>query len=131
MLEAAEQNDLEIRSSALTPEARAFSTRQYYMLAMLLSGPALMALRRAPRGAGLEAWRQLFKRYERATHSRVHSLLQMILRPEPFGQDARAFEVSLVAWEERVARWESMTADVLNTALRDKCCWSSRRLLYE
>ena len=68
--------------------------KMFYSLTMLLQGPPLLLLKRVERGYGLEAWRQLMERKEGANASRLHHMLQSIMRPRAFPQDSGGFEVA-------------------------------------
>jgi len=116
--ETAERHATPVLNAALTPEARGFSTQLYYVLAMLLHGSALVTLKRVDRGQGLEAWRCLCQRYDRPAAGRVHALLQEILHPKAFPADAAGFETALGTWEQKVAKWEALSADILNDAIK-------------
>ena len=64
-MEDSERVPTAISNDRLTSEARAFSAKLYFILAMLLKSTALVILKRVPRAHGLEAWRQLVQRYEK------------------------------------------------------------------
>ena len=81
------------------------------MLAMTLQGPALLQLKRVDRNNGLETWRLLCQRYEGASAGRLHALLQRVMRPDPFPQDARGFEQALESWELLGGHGEEVGAD--------------------
>ena len=70
------------------------------------------------RGNGFEAWRLLVERYEGANASRLHHMLQSIMRPKTFPQDSGGFEVALNEWEHLVQRWEVLANDILNDAVK-------------
>jgi hypothetical protein len=78
----------------------------------------MLELRRCERGNGLECWRFLCQRYEQATTSRLAAMLNSILRPTLFAQDALGFETALKDWELQVSKWESMASDLLNDAVK-------------
>ena len=101
-MDSVEALTAEVRNDALGDNARTFSTPFYYILAMLLGGPAMVTKRRVQRGAGLEAWRQLVVRYEKPAAGRVHALLQEILHPKQLPATAMEFETSLGEWEGAV-----------------------------
>ena len=93
-------------------EGVAASKRVYFILAKLLKGTALLILKQVEKGNGLECWRHLNMRYEGVTDNRLHVMLQGILRPTPFPQDARGFETSLSSWDGSFLRsdgrrWQS------------------------
>ena len=94
-MDGAEAHATEVRNIDLGTKVREFSTQLYFILAMLLDGPAMVTVKRVPRAAGLEAWRQLVGRYEKPVAGRVHALLQEILHPRPFPQSSMEFETSL------------------------------------
>ena len=57
-------------------------------------------------------------RYEGANASRLHHILQSIMRPKSFPQDSGGFEVALNEWEHLVQRWEVLANDILNDAVK-------------
>ena len=118
LLDHAEFATMELDLAALSPPARALGQKVYYVLAMLLRGPALLLLRRCPRGHGFECWRSLRQRYEGSSSSRLHTILQRVLRPEPFPSDAMGFETALQDWELLTSKWEALASDLLNDAIR-------------
>ena len=117
-LDAAETAGRAVPLVTLRAPLQDASRKVYYVLAMLLHGPPLLMLRGVERGNGLEAWRLLKERYESATASRLHAMLQGILRPERFPETAPEFEAALQDWELLVGRWESMANDVLNDSVK-------------
>ena len=92
--------------------------KMFYALTMLLQGPSLLLLKRVERDNGFEAWRQLVERYEGANESRLHHMLQSIMRPKAFPQDSGGCEVTLNEWEHLVQRWEVLANDILNDAVK-------------
>ena len=60
----------------------------------------------------------MVERYEGANASRLHHMLQSIMRPKAFPQDSGGFEVTLNEWEHLVQRWESLANDILNDAVK-------------
>ena len=118
VLDLAESSGAALPLSSLTTENKALSRQIFYVLVNLLKGPATLELRRCERGNGLECWRLLCQRYEQATTSRLAAMLNSILRPTPFAQDALGFETVLKDWELQVSKWESMASDLLNDAVK-------------
>jgi len=118
IMDATEALNRAIVISELNAEGVAASRRVYFILAMLLEGTALLILKQAEKGNGLECWRHLNMRYEGVTDNRLHVMLQGILRPTPFPQDARGFEASLSSWELLVQRWETMAVDRMNDSVK-------------
>ena len=57
------------------------------------------------RGNGFEAWRLLVERYDGANASRLHHMLQSVMRPKAFPPDVGGFEVALNESEDLVQRW--------------------------
>ena len=117
-LEMCELATGEIPFARLNDPAKAAARKVFYILAQLLKGPALLELRRVERGNGLECWRLLRNRYEKATTSRLAATLQAILRPVTFPTDALGFENALKDWELQVTRWESMASEKLNDSVK-------------
>ena len=83
-----------------------------------MCGPLMLLLKRVERGNGFEAWRLLVERYEGANASRLHHMLQSIMRPKTFPQDSGGFEVALNEWKHLVQRWEVLANDILNDAVK-------------
>ena len=55
---------------------------------------------------------------ERYDGANASLMLQPIMRPKTFPQDAGGFEVALNEWEHLVQRWEILTSDLLNDAVK-------------
>ena len=118
-LDAVETNsERVIPLSTLGDVAVENARKMFYALTMLLQGPPLLLLKRVERGNGFEAWRQLVERYEGANASRLHHMLQSIMRPKAFPLDSGGFEVALNEWEHLVQRWEALANDILNDAVK-------------
>ena len=107
-----------IALSSLGDVAVENARKLFYALTMLLQGPPLLLLKKAERGNGFEAWRLLVERYEGANASRLHHVLQSIMRPKTFPQDSGGFEVALNEWEHFVQRWEVLANDIPNDAVK-------------
>ena len=90
----------------------------FYALTMLLQGPLWLLLKKVERAKGLEAWRLLVERYEGATSSRLHQMLQSVMRPRAFPQASGGFEVALNEWEHLVQRWEVLANDNLSDTVK-------------
>ena len=116
VLDLAESSGAALPLSRLTTENKALSRQIFDVLVNLLT--AMLELRRCGRGDGLECWRLLCQRYEQATTSRLAAMLNSILRPMTFAQDALGFETALKDWELQVSKWESMASDLLNDAVK-------------
>lgn len=102
----------------LPVEQKNVARQVYFVLVMLLKGPALLILKRCERGNGIECWRLLCARYEGVTSNRLHVMLQGILRPQDFPSDAQGFETSLQDWELLTSKWETMSEDILNESVK-------------
>ena len=50
--------------------------------------------------------------------SRLHHMLQSVMRPRAFLLDSGRFEVALNEWEHLVQRWEVLANDILNDAVK-------------
>ena len=110
--------DRETPLSSLNKVATESARKVFHALTMLPQGPPWLLLKRVERGNGFEAWRLLVERYDGANASRLHHLLQSIVRPKAFPQDAGGFEVALNEWAHLVQRWEIFTSDLLNDAVK-------------
>ena len=117
-LDQAEAAGRAVPLHTLRAELQESSRKVYFVMAMLLHGPPLLLLRSVERGNGFEAWRRLRERYESATASRLHAMLQGILRPEQFGEKAAEFEIHLQEWEQKISKWETMADDILNDSVK-------------
>ena len=118
-LDAVETNsERVITLSSLGDVAVENARKMFYALTMLLHGPPLLMLKKVERGNGFEAWRLLVERYEGANASRLHHMLQSIVRPKTFPQDSGGFEAALNEWEHLVQRWEVLFNDILNDAVK-------------
>ena len=118
-LDAVETNsERVIPLSTLGDVAFENARKMFYALTTLLQAPPLLLLKRVERGNGFEAWRQLVERHEGANASRLHHMLQSIMRPRAFPQDSGRFEVTLIEWEHLVQRWEVLANDTLNDAVK-------------
>ena len=80
-----------------------------YVLTML-QGPPLLLLKKVLLGNGIEAGTLLVGRYDEANASPLHHMLQCIMRPKAFAQDAGGFVVVLNEWEHFVQRWDFRSA---------------------
>ena len=118
LLTAAEQQDAPIDVNGLTPENRLIARRIFYIMTMTLRGAPLGLLKSMPDQNGLEAWRQLYARYEGTSAGRQHSLLSAVLRPKAFRTDPLQWEDDLHAWEQTLARWESASGETLGDPIR-------------
>ena len=79
--------------------------------------PPPLLLKKVERGNGFEAWRLLVE-YEGANASRLHHMLQSIMRPKVFPQDSAGFEVALNEWERFAQLWEVLANDILNDVVK-------------
>ena len=118
LMEASEGRVQPLLLTALTAEQKSVSRKTYFVLAMLLKGPALLILKRCERSNGLECWRMLCARYEGVTSNRLHVMLQGILRPQMFPSETLGFETALQNWELLISKWETMSEDLLNESVK-------------
>ena len=86
--------------------------QRYFVLTMVLSDRAL----RLPKGPTM-AWRRPIQYFEGTEPDRLHAMLQKVMRPETFPQDARGFEAEFKAWEIHLGRWELLNMDVLSDGI--------------
>ena len=73
-----------ITLSSLGDVAVENARKMFCALAVQLQGPPLLLLKKMERGNGFEAWGLLVERYEGANASRLHYVLQSIMRPKTF-----------------------------------------------
>ena len=117
-IDAVEANvDREVPLSSLN-EVATDNARKMFCALTMLQGPALILLKKVERGNGFEAWRLLVERHDRANASRLHHMLQSIMRPKAFLHDAAGFEVALNEWERLVQHWEILASDLNDTVKR-------------
>ena len=109
--------DREVPLSSLN-EVATDNARKMFCALTMLQGPALILLKKVERGNGFEAWRLLVERHDRANASRLHHMLQSIMRPKAFLHDAAGFEVALNEWERLVQHWEILASDLNDTVKR-------------
>ena len=93
-------------------------------LAELLEGEALDIVQNTTRGAGLEAWRKLVRRFDPQTVGRKRTLLSRIINPGT----VKVHELSRVIeqWEERIRSYQSRAReknsdDVRSGILTEMC----------
>ena len=74
-------------------------------LQTLCEGEAFTLVRSAGRGAGLEAWRKLHRRYDPSTGGRRRALLRQVLTPQKCSK-VEELSSSIELWEEAVRQFE-------------------------
>ena len=87
------------------PDSVEINPQVYVALAELLEGEALDIVQNTTRGAGLEAWRKLVRRFDPQTVGRKRTLLSRIVNPGT----VKVHELSraIEQWEERVRSYQS------------------------
>ena len=87
------------------PDSVEINPQVYVALAELLEGEALDIVQNTTRGAGLEAWRKLVRRFDPQTVGRKRTLLSRIINPGT----VKVHELSraIKQWEERVRSYQS------------------------
>ncbi|CAE7245381.1 unnamed protein product [Symbiodinium sp. CCMP2592] len=76
------------------------------VLQTLCEGEAFTLVRSAGRGAGLEAWRKLHRRYDPSTGGRRRALLRSVLAPQKC-QRIEDLSSAIELWEEAVRQFEA------------------------
>ena len=107
-----------------SPDSVEINPQVYVALAELLEGEALDIVQNTTRGAGLEAWRKLVRRFDPQTVGRKRTLQSRIINPGT----VKVHELSraIEQWEERV-RWyqsrarEKISEDVRSGILTEMC----------
>ena len=106
------------------PDSVEINPQVYVALAELLEGEALDIVQNTTRGAGLEAWRKLVRRFDLQTVGRKRTLLSRIINPGT----VTVHELSRVIeqWEERVRSYQSRARekksdDVRSGILTEMC----------
>ena len=103
--------DRAIPLSTVNEVATENARKMFYALTMLLQGPPFLLFKKVERGDGFEPWRLLVDRYDGANASRLHHMLQSIMRPKAFPQDAGGCEVFLNEWEHLVQHLDILASD--------------------
>ena len=106
------------------PDPVEINPQVYVALAELLEGEALDIVQNTTRGAGLEAWRKLVRRFDLQTVGRKRTLMSRITNPGT----VKVHELSraIEQWEERVRSHQSrarekMSDDVRSGILTETC----------
>ena len=104
------------------PDSVEINSQVYVALAELLEGEALDIVQNTTRGAGLEAWRKLVRRFDPQTVGRKRTLLSRIINP----RTVKVHELSraIEQWEERVRSVQSArknSDDVRSGILTEMC----------
>ena len=113
-------NDDDVEAGLASAET---NPQVYVALADLLEGEALDIVQNTTRGAGLEAWRKLVRRFDPQTVGRKRTLLSRINNPGT----VKVHELSraIEQWEERVRSYQSRAReksdDVRSGILTEMC----------
>ena len=98
-----------------TEESRKISMQLYFLLALLCKVKALDVVKEVPRGAGLECWRKLMRKYEPRIRNRFGRMLQKVLNWKFTAQDVTAH---LAQWETDVRTYETQSKEKLSDAIK-------------
>ena len=98
------------------PDSVEINPQIYVALPELLEGEALDSVRNTTRGAGLEAWRKLVRRFNPQTVKQKRTLLSRIINPGT----VKVHELSraIEQWEERVRSYQSRAREKLSDDVR-------------
>ena len=89
----------------------------YYDLTMLTTGTSLKLVNGVAGNNGLEAYRQLCRRWHAGTRGRNLARLQAILQ-WIFGTSATETLDSLAAWESEIEEWEQLTGERMADSIK-------------
>ena len=87
------------------PDSFEINPQVYVALAELLEGEALDIVQNTTRGAGLQAWRKLVRRFDPQTFGRKRTLLSRIINPGTV--KVHVLSRAIEQWEERVRSYQS------------------------
>ena len=98
------------------PDSVEIDPQVYVALAELLEGEALDIVQNTTRGAGLEAWQKLVRRFDPETVGRKRSLLSRSINPGT----VKVHELSraIEQWEERVRSCQSRAREKMSDDVR-------------
>ena len=98
------------------PDTGEVDSQVYVALAELLEGEAPDIVQNTTRGAGLEAWRKLVRRFDPQTVGRKRTLLSRIINPGT----VKVHELSraIEQWEERVRSYQSRPREKISDDVR-------------
>jgi hypothetical protein len=119
-LHKVEQSDQPITLSNLSPAEQSKATDMWYVLVQLLEGRALKLVKRVEMGNGLEAWRQLARRFQSDGKEAAAGILFQILDFK-FGTSPDTFLDRLVDFDLLVASYndqhpiDEFPPDILKT----------------
>ena len=102
------------------PDSVEINPQVHVALAELLEGEALDIVQNTTRGAGLEAWRKLVRRFDPQTVGRKRTLLSRIINPGT----VKVHELSraIEQWEERVRSYQSRASDDVRSGILTEIC---------
>ena len=89
----------------------------YYDLTMLTTGTSLKLVKRVSGNNGLQAYRQLSRRWHAGTRGRNLARLQAILQWN-FGTTATETLDSLASWESEIEEWEQLTGERMADSIK-------------
>ena len=89
----------------------------YYDLTMLTTGTSLKLVKGVSGNNGLEAYRQLCRRWHAGTRGRNLARLQAILQWN-FGATATETLDSLASWESEIEEWEQLTGERMADSIK-------------
>ena len=94
------------------PDSVEINPQVYVALAELLEGEALDIVQNTTRGAGLEAWRKLVRRFDPQTVGRKRTLLSRIINPGTV--KVHDLPRAIEQWEERVRSYQSRAREKIS-----------------
>ena len=98
------------------PDSVEINPQVYVALAELLEGEAFDIVQNTTRGAGLEAWRKLVRRFDPQTVGRKRMLMSRIINPGTV--KVRELSRAIEQWEERVRSYQSSARETMSDDVR-------------
>ena len=121
ILDAATDQPNPVDNASLGEDAQAVSRQLYAILVAKLEGKALGIVQLVPKGAGVEAWRQLKLEYEGKSGSRQAALLRSILNPrggwDKDVKEGKTFGEILNKWERMIGLYRTAAGTDLSDAI--------------
>ena len=108
MMEVAAKQQDAIPMDVMTSEQKAVSQQLFYVMAMLVRGTARRVVRKIKLKNGMEAWRQLVRRYEVEDEGRFTGMFQSILDLE-LPKKLEEIEEAIMDWEQEIKDYEEQT----------------------
>ena len=112
-----EPNTAELNIEPASVDISTENRNLYYDLTMLTTGTSLKLVKGVSGNNGLEAYRQLCRRWHAGTRGRNLARLQAILQWN-FGVTATETLDSLASWESEIEEWEQLTGERMADSIK-------------